>query len=211
MSGPNGRTVRTVRVGTHPDRTSRSPRTSRGSHRTEPRTFDPDRIAWAHFPVASGPAGTADAVRTPHPGPTGPGQTSPATVGDHHEKKETTSVSTSLGDVAPINATALTEVADLELQAADAENVAEVAVGYLTTLAEWVTTLPDRYAAAPFRTAGLTRAVGAVSEAVPDTAALLAVREALAVLVREAEETKSLAEVAEVLDAEGDVAAYRTG
>ena len=116
---------------------------------------------------------------------------------------------TPVTDVKPIAATELSSVGDLELQAADAVQVAEVAAEYLAVLTDWVTSLSDRYAAAGFATAGLTAAVTAVTEATPAANTFTAVTEALGALVRETENVASLAEAAETLDATGDLRAFR--
>jgi hypothetical protein len=113
------------------------------------------------------------------------------------------------GDVTPIQAGELMSVGDLEVQAADAANVAQVAAEYFSVLAEWTSTLPERYGAAGFATAGLTSAVGAVAESMPSGTSLEAVSDALAALAREAENTAALAEAAESLDATGDLSAFR--
>ncbi len=113
-------------------------------------------------------------------------------------------------DVMPIAAGELTGVSDLDLQAADAVQVAEVAQEYLDVLSTWATGLADRYAAAGFATAGLSSAVAAVVEAIPANGVLVPISEALAMLTRETENTLGLAESAEALDASGDLAAFRT-
>jgi hypothetical protein len=127
------------------------------------------------------------------------------------ENKEDTCMSAQnpVAEVAPINAGELTSVGDLEVQAADAVNVVTVASEYFAVLSEWVGSLPDRYASAGFATGGLTQAVATVGEAMPQANTLTAMAEALAALLKEAENTAALAEAAESLDASGDISAFR--
>jgi hypothetical protein len=121
----------------------------------------------------------------------------------------TSNSGTAAGDGQPIGRGDLDTIDDLDAEAGDAAQVAEVAAAYLAALQDWAASLSDRYAAAPFGTAGLSRAVSEVLEAIPNPAAMSGVEDAVTGLRYEISQVEGLSEAAEALDAEGDVAAYR--
>jgi hypothetical protein len=139
----------------------------------------------------------------------GGNQDAPAPAGGNREEHEM-STNTQAEEAVPIRVTEMATIDDLRFEAADANTVAHIVGTYLVILADWIKDLPDRYAGAPFGTAGLARGVAGVVEAMPDVNVLQGLHEAFAGLQHEIDETTSLTEAAEALDADGQVGAYRT-
>jgi hypothetical protein len=151
-----------------------------------------------------------DGYRPADPVPAEDGPNDPVSAGENTNREENHMGNTDTAEARPIQRTELATVDDLRAEAGDAGDVAEVIETYLTILADWTTDLADRYAAAPFGTAGLARGVAGVIEGTPKPGAVQALLEALAGLRHEIDETTSLTEAAETLDADGEVGAFRT-
>ena len=122
----------------------------------------------------------------------------------------TTTSGFSGGDVGTIRAGELATIDDLEMEVQEASDVVESLLSQLQGVVEWLTGLADRYTAAPFGTKGMRAAVGSIGESVPDVNELVTLQESLNGLQNEIEEAAALTEVAEALDAEGQVEAFRT-
>jgi hypothetical protein len=151
-----------------------------------------------------------DGYRPADPVPAEDGPNDPASAGGNTNREENRMGNTDASEAQPIQRTELATVDDLRAEADDAGDVAEVIETYLTILADWTTDLADRYAAAPFGTAGLAKGVAGVIEATPKPGVVQALLDALAGLRHEIDETTSLTEAAETLDADGEVGAFRT-
>lgn len=156
------------------------------------------------------PAAEADGVLN-SPAPAGVSTTSNPSKENATMSKGLNSNTSGGGDVQPISRGDLDTIDDLALEVSDARSVAEVADAYLAALAEWATSLADRYAGASFRTGGLSRAVSELLEAIPQGAVLSALDDAMSGVDYEIRQAEALSEAAETLDAEGDLAAFRRG
>jgi hypothetical protein len=135
----------------------------------------------------------------------------PATAGAARPTtKEDPAMSTMTPDAAAIRVSELASLDDLELEVEEAASAIESLMSQMQSLVDWISGLADRYTAAPFGTAGMRASVASIHESTPDVAELANLQEALNGLQHEIDEAAALREVAEALDAEGQVEAYRT-
>lgn len=183
----------------------------------EPEAADPSEpglpggvggLGWADLPGT----GPLRLVPSNSPASAGVNTTHPIQNDQKEHEPMPTSTSTrteSAGDVQPISRGDLETIDDLDVELADAGNVADVANAYLAALAEWATSLADRYASASFRTAGLSRAVSELLEAIPNPNTVSSLEDAIAGVRHEIGQAEALSEAAETLDAEGDLSAFR--
>jgi hypothetical protein len=200
------------------DRTTQRLRTTRNRAASEDTEHSPDPAADADPGAASAdPSHGPDTRRTPDTadGPGAPGapgdESDPlATVAGSNPEGDTMPTTDTATEARPIRVTDLTTVDDLRVELDDAESVLDVLETYLRLLADWIHGLPDRYAAAPFGTASLARGVAGVTESAPPSHAVQGLHDALSGLRHEIDETTSLTEAAETLDADGEVGAFRT-
>lgn len=148
----------------------------------------------------------------------------PATASGEHDQDQaepkadpvSTTSDTTLEET-PVNTTGTTNVggselatiADLRSEVGDVDARLCEAADLMAGISDWASTLSERYAAAPYATAGLTGAIGAVVEALGAMPPLDDAVELLAAVTDEAARAEALGEVADELGASGDVDAFR--
>lgn len=111
-------------------------------------------------------------------------------------------------DVHAIRTTELTTLDDLRTMTHDIEATVAATVAHLAELRRGGAALSEAYAAAPWGTAGIARAVDALTEALASVPTLDDLGDYCGVLNREISATSGLVEAVESIGAKGDVGAF---